>query len=84
MDTEVDYCPTDDSVTALLDKWKKGQKQLDTFWNLWKSDYLTSLRERAPYHKFSKGQIHTHTGVGQVVLIKEDNMPRGVWKIGRI
>ena len=84
MDTEVDYCPKNDSVTTLLDSWKKGQKQLDTFWNLWRSDYLTSLRERAPYHKLSKGQIHTHPGVGQVVLIKEDNMPRGVWKMGRI
>ena len=39
MDSEVDYGPTDDSVTALLDHWKKGQIQLDTFWNLWRSDY---------------------------------------------
>ena len=33
---------------------------------------------------FQGGQIHAHPGVGEVVLIKEDNMPRGVWKIGRI
>ena len=45
---------------------------------------LTSLRERAPYYKLSRGQIHAHPGVGQVALIKEDNMPRDVWKIGRI
>ena len=84
MDSEVDYCPTDDSVSSLLNTWKKGQIQLNTFWNLWRDDYLTSLRERAPFHKLSRGRIHAHPKVGQVVLIKEDNMPRGVWKIGRI
>ena len=84
MDSEVDYCPTVDSVSSFLNTWKKGQIQLNTFWNLWRNDYLTSLRERAPYHKLSRGQIHAHPRVGQVVLIKEDNMPRGVWKIGRI
>jgi len=84
MDSEIDYCPTEDSVTTLLNKWRKGQIQLNTFWNVWRSDYLTSLRDRTPHHKFAKGQIHTHPEVGQVVLIKEDNVPRGVWKIGRI
>ena len=41
MDSEVDYCPTDDSVSSLLNTWKKGQIHLNTFWNLWRNDYLT-------------------------------------------
>ena len=82
MDSEVDYCSTDDSVSSLLNTWKKCQIKLKYF--LEPMENLTSLNERAPYHKLSRGQIHAHPGVGQVVLIKEDNMPRGVWKIGRI
>ena len=53
MDFEVDYCPTDDSVTALLDHWKKGQIQLEPV----ESDYLTSLHERAPYHGVLKAKF---------------------------
>ena len=84
MDNEVDYCPSDDSVITLLNTWKKGQKQLNLFWNMWRTEYLTSLRESSSYHKKTKGQIHTIPRIGQVVLIKEDNTPRGMWKCGRI
>ena len=57
MDSEIDYCPSEDSMTTLLNKWKKGQKQLNMFWDMWRNEYLASLREASPYHKTLKNQI---------------------------
>ena len=85
METEIEFSPSQDSVTTLLNHWKKGQKQLNTFWGIWKNEYLTSLREKSPlYHKVIKGQISYIPKPGQVVIIKEDNIPRAVWKLGYI
>ncbi|VDI73296.1 Hypothetical predicted protein [Mytilus galloprovincialis] len=41
-----DYSPLESSKEKLLKAWKKGQKLLDSFWNLWRNEYLLSLRER--------------------------------------
>ena len=38
----------------------------------------------SPYHKAVKNQIQVEPKVSEVVLIKEDKIPRGVWKLGRI
>ena len=40
METEIEFCPSKDSVTTLLNHWKKGQKQLNTFWKICKNEYL--------------------------------------------
>ena len=84
MDTEIDYSPSEDSMMTLLNSWKKGQKQLNMFWDVWRKEYMASLREMSSYHKFVKGQIHHIPELGQVVLIREDNIARGMWKLGRI
>ena len=83
MDTEVDYSPTEDSMMALLNNWKKGQKLLNMFWDMWRKEYLASLRDRSLYHKSVKGQVHYAPGLGQV-LIKDESIARGMWKLGRI
>ena len=47
-----DFQPNKDSVTELIEMWKKGQKQLDLFWKMWQEEYLLSLREKlAVEHK---------------------------------
>ena len=51
MDAEINYCPSEDSMTTLLNKWMKCQKQLNMFWDMWKNKYLASLREASPYYK---------------------------------
>ena len=42
-----DYNPNETSAERLLVTWKRGLKHLDTFWEIWKNDYLLSLRERS-------------------------------------
>ena len=45
---------------------------------------MASLRDRSLYHKFVKGQLHYAPGLGQVILIKDESIARGMWKLGRI
>ena len=82
---DTDYTEGKVSTTdKLLDIWKGGQRKLNEFWNLWKNDYLLSLRERTQASlNCSRKQSNHAPQIGDVVLIKED-LPRGRWKIGRI
>jgi len=59
MDDEIDYCPSDYSMTTLLNIWKKGQKQLNSFWDMWRGEYLASLREASSYHKTVRNQTQS-------------------------
>ena len=50
----VDYQPSKDSATKLLETWRKGQVYLNMFWRIWKDEYLISLREKISlYHRGS-------------------------------
>ena len=64
---------------------EKGQKHLDLFWKVWREEYLLSLREKLPI--VHKGLNSTYMKVpkeGDVVLVKDDNMARSRWKLGKI
>ena len=72
------------SSKRLLEIWKKGQRHLEEFWKIWKSDYLLNLRERSRiYNKHPRVQSSQKPKVGDIVQVKE-NSPRGTWRIGRI
>ena len=78
--------PTEKISTSqqLLQRWKRGQRCLTQFWQIWCKDYLLSLRERCnstvnKVRNTAKGKPQ----IGDVVLIKE-SLPRGQWKIGKI
>ena len=80
-----DYQPKRNTATQLLTAWKKGQKYLDLFWKVWRGEYLLSLRENLPiHHKNSKRLTSMVPNVDDVVLIKDDNIPRCSWKLGKI
>ena len=54
---------------------------LDHFWNRWRREYLTSLRETQ--RRTSKGhslKIQLH----DIVLVHEEKQPRHCWKLGRV
>ena len=56
-------------------------KVRDHFWNRWRREYLTDLRE---YHKGKyEAQLRT-VSVGDVVIVYEENVKPGFWKIGKV
>ncbi|MCP4456410.1 MAG: hypothetical protein GY816_00030, partial [Cytophagales bacterium] len=74
-----------DSRQKLLHYWRKTQRQLDAFWQLWHDEYLVSLRERyQTTHPTPRIHETQPPKQDEAVLIKEANMPRGSWKMGRI
>lgn len=81
---DTDYSPTTTSAERMVNMWKKGLKHLNSFWKIWTDDYLLSLRER-PQRKLKEPRTKSpfSANVGDVILIKDD-LPRGMWRIGRI
>lgn len=79
-----EYNPYESSADKLLKIWKKGQRILDTFWQIWRNEYLLSLRERMQNkHKSSRIQSTALPSVNDVVIIKDD-LPRGYWRLGKL
>ena len=56
------------------------QKCREKYWRCWTREYLTSLRE---YHKIHQGGCNKIT-VGDIVLVKDENLPRNKWKLGKV
>lgn len=81
---DLDYNPFESSADKLLQIWKKGQRLLQSFWKVWRDDYLLNLRERTQ-STLKTGRCHSHfsPSVGDVVLIK-DKIPRGCWRLGKV
>lgn len=50
-----------------------------TFWQQWSKEYLNQVQQR---HKWQLPQPNMQKG--QVVLIKDDNLPPSQWMLGRI
>ena len=80
-----EYHPKEFSWDLIVANWRKGQAKLNAFWETWVAEYLPTLRERHTLHmKSVKGEIPRSPYVGEVVIVKEDKMPRGSWKVARI
>ena len=54
---------------------------LDHFWQRWRKEYLTSLREMQQKDSNNKS---TKINENDVVLIYEDKQPRHLWKLGKV
>ncbi|XP_060800865.1 uncharacterized protein LOC132901873 [Amyelois transitella] len=62
-----------------LSRWQHTQKLMNDFWRRWQDEYLNRLQQRPKWHK-----IEEEFKVGDIVLIKTDNLPPGKWSLGRI
>lgn len=79
-----DYIPKESTRDNLLKLWKKGQKLLNSFWKMWREDYVMSLRERMQSSlKAGKLRSPFQANIGDTVLLKDD-LPRGCWRLGLI
>ncbi|KAJ0180611.1 hypothetical protein K1T71_004015 [Dendrolimus kikuchii] len=67
------------SPPSTLRRFRLVQALAQRFWTLWSKSYLHTLQSR------SKWTTETsRPKIGELVLIKEDNLPRLQWKMGRI
>ncbi|MCP3663277.1 MAG: DDE-type integrase/transposase/recombinase [Gammaproteobacteria bacterium] len=79
-----EYLPNLNSTEMLVRYWRDTQNILNQFWQLWREEYLTSLRERNQYQLPMPKKIEPFKpSINDVVQIKED-LPRGSWKLGKI
>ena len=60
-------------------KWRQVQLLADLFWKRWLGEYLPTLQTRSKWHK-----ALTNLKPNALVLLVNDNIPRGRWNLGRI
>ena len=56
------------------------EQMLNHFWKIWRTEYVTSLRES---HKSSKTKPEV-VSKDDIVLVYDDKQPRHMWKLGRL
>lgn len=62
-----------------LRRWQITQRMLQTFWRRWSQEYLAYLMQRYKWTKHVQ-----EPNIGDIVLIKEDNLPPAKWLMGKI
>ncbi|GFW90786.1 integrase catalytic domain-containing protein [Trichonephila clavipes] len=70
---------TNDDKLSLRSRWDIVQKRKLGFWRKWKIDYLSNLQNRTKW-KYPNHNIK----VGEIVIIKEDNIPPATWPFGKV
>ena len=85
-DDDDTYLPKNvESAEKLLEIWNKKSNTINKFWDIWAVEYLNILRERTQFHRQNnKNIIKALPKVNEIVMIQEDDMVKGTWKIGKI
>ncbi|XP_075148904.1 uncharacterized protein LOC142222573 [Haematobia irritans] len=63
----------------ILNRWQKVSFMQQTFWKKWHSSYLSLLQERSKWRATT-----TNLTQGDMVLIKDENLPPLKWQLGRV
>ena len=61
-------------------RWRQAQTLTDHFWRRWLREYVPALTERNKWRTRSQTDVQ----IGDLVLVVEDNLPRGRWNLGRV
>lgn len=67
-----------DRKESTLTRWQRQTKMVQHFWARWSQDYITTLQNRNKWHE------RFTVSPGQMVIVREDNVPTMQWKLGRI
>ncbi|XP_050308277.1 uncharacterized protein LOC126744768 [Anthonomus grandis grandis] len=62
-----------------LSQYQLVQKVQEQFWNRWHREYMHELQQRKKW-KVTSGSLH----LGQLVLVKDNNLPPMKWRLGRV
>ena len=67
-----------DSSDKLCKRFLYLSRKLTHFWNRWRREYLTNLREQHKLKNFAPNKV----AEGDVIQVHDENTKRGQWKIG--
>lgn len=67
------------SYISPLNRWQLIQRMLQNFWRRWSAEYLTTL-----VHRYKWSFQNPEPDIGDVVLVKESDLPPARWLLGRI
>ena len=60
-------------------RWRQVQYMAELFWKRWVKEYLPILQVRQKWNKEKR-----NIAEGDIVLVVEQNIPRGEWPLGRV
>lgn len=60
-------------------RWRRVQYLIEQFWSRWKKEYLLNISTRQKWHLPRR-----NFRVNDIVIIKDDNLPRNQWQLGRV
>ncbi|KAL6471732.1 hypothetical protein MHYP_G00203820 [Metynnis hypsauchen] len=60
-------------------RWRRVQYLIEQFWGRWKREYLLNISTRQKWHLPQR-----NLKVDDIVIIKDDNLPRNHWQLGRV
>ena len=60
-------------------RWRRVQYLIEQFWSRWKREYLANISTRQKWHT-----LRRNLKVNDLVIIKEDTLPRNQWHLGRV
>jgi hypothetical protein len=63
----------------VVKRWRRVQYHVNQFWSRWRKEFFNTLQER---QKWSNPPRNMR--VGDIVLIKDDNAPRTLWRKARV
>lgn len=77
--TAVPEYPLQDVKINKLTRFQLVQQMLQHFWARWQTQYLSTLQMRPKWTSYTEPPV-----VGDLVLLREDNVPPLEWRRGRI
>ena len=60
-------------------QWRRVQALAEKLWSRWKHEYLFTIQKRQKWTTTQR-----NLALGDVVLLKDDDAVRTIWKLGRI
>ena len=68
--------------TELSKRMNHLSNAMNHFWRRWRDEYLVNLRDS---HRHSaKDTVPTPIAVGDIVVVHDEDLPRGFWKLARV